>query len=84
MPPGQPTVIEAEEIGSPGKDHPDRNRDQTGGDTFRVPETAEPAHQDYREAVRPITGVMYISSAGRMEMKVIDTPANGRATRRAA
>ncbi len=26
--------------------------------------------------VRPITGVMYISSAGRMEMKVIDTPAS--------
>ena len=26
--------------------------------------------------VRPITGVMYICSAGRMEMKVIDTPAS--------
>ena len=26
--------------------------------------------------VSPITGVIYISSAGRMEMKVIDTPAS--------
>jgi len=49
----QPTVVKPEEIGAPGDDHPDRDRDETGGNTLGISEAAEPAHHDDREAGQP-------------------------------
>jgi hypothetical protein len=49
--------------------------DQAGGNAA-VFHAAKPAHEDDREADHADDGVMNISSAGFIEMKVIDTPAS--------
>ena len=41
-----------------------------------VAHAAEPARGMIAKHTMPITGVMYISSAGRIEMKAMDTPAS--------
>jgi len=66
---------------NPGDHGADCDRDQAGRDTA-VTDAAEPTSQDDAKQVMPMSGVMNMSSAGRIEMKVMETPA--RVPRRAA
>ena len=66
----------AEHGRAPGDQHAGRDGDEARRDAARIAHAAEPGHQDDGEQTRPICGVMYISIAGRMEMKATDTPAS--------
>jgi len=61
---------------NPGNQHAGCNRHQPGWNALRVFVTAKPAHHDDRETDDPDDRRHVHLSAGRIEMKVTETPAS--------